>query len=147
MKKTLFSTIFLVVIAIGCSKNSSSTTGSIVGKWRQINQISWNEPTSGAINKDTVVLASSSYINFGSNGSYYEYDAYTNGQSADSSSGTYSLNGNTLTLNSPSSPFMSLFPLTVKSLTNTSMTLYFKIPNSLIGSDGSTESWINLVKE
>lgn len=103
MKKNIISLIFLLTIITSCSnENSNSNESVLVGKWyysKEINEINgtqtgiWDWPHPCSTNRDN--------IEFFSNSNFSE-SAYLNNCQVDadnSGNGTWSINGNNLTIN------------------------------------------------
>ena len=139
MKKALLSALLVAAVAIGCKKDSSSSS-SIVGKWTFTNQVEWNEPKTGAIQKDTTTYDPTSYVNFLSNGTCYEHDSYMSGNTVKSNydTSTYTVSGNTLTLIHQGVAGSA----TIQNLSSNNFTLYNKITN-YDGNGGIRELWDN----
>ena len=143
MKKVLMGFGVIALIAIGCTKSSSPNyTDNVVGNWTQTSAITWFEPKTGPIQKDTTYFDSTSYTNLLSYDSIYIRDRYlTTGLLPDSSSGIYWVTGNKITSIIARDTTIS----TILSLTNHKLTIYNKTLNyDTLGS--TVEQWTFLVR-
>ncbi|MFL5748683.1 MAG: lipocalin family protein [Niastella sp.] len=119
MKKTVLSVLALSALVYSCKKDDDkSNAEKLIGKWNKITMIE-NNHEYGVDNKDTLNYpAGSTSIEFLNNGTFYEKARVYN------DTGVYKIDGVNLFLTYKGNTESDT--LTIKSLTDNDMTLYYK---------------------
>ena len=142
MKKTLMGVMLLSILAVACTKSSSSTSsGTILGKWNLSNVRTKTTVGTFLFADETQAQKPGQYLDFKENGTVYSksYDSSLNIYTYDT--GTYKYSGDTLI------DYTNNQIYKVQTLTGNNLTLNYQSSDSLgFGLPVKIELWVNLIR-